>query len=132
MAPTTSAELLPPHPRRGRTFLGLPRRSRPHGPARRDSNRSYWYCRSGSRLSAASAGWLARSVAREVLVKYRVSQAYVEHLLHPWAGGWRCWLCPLWSESRAKNRCAAPVEVSLSYVPNSLRRRTIRRRRGAE
>lgn len=65
-------------------------------------------------------------------MKYRVSHAYGEHLLHPWAGGWRCWVCPMWSEGRLEGRCAAYVEVSLSHVLGSCRRRcTIRRRRGA-
>ena len=46
-----------------------------------------------------------------------------EHLPHPWAGGWRCWLCPIWSEHQLQGRCAAAVEVSLSHVPGSLHRR---------
>ena len=67
-------------------------------------------------------------------MRHRVSQKYGEHLLHSLAGGWRCWLCPMWSEGRLQGRCAAYVEVSLSYVPGSRRRRrtTTRRRRGAE
>ena len=62
-------------------------------------------------------------------MKSRVSQAYGEHLLHPKAGGWRCWLCPKWSEGRLHGRCASPVYVSLSYVPGSLQCRTPRVRR---
>jgi hypothetical protein len=66
-------------------------------------------------------------------VRYRVSQRYGEHLIHAWAGGFRCWLCPMWSEGRLQGICRSPIEVSLSYVPGSLRRRsTIRRWKGAE
>lgn len=115
MPPTTSAELLLP-------IDAAVDRMVERGATRTNSHEDR---RSDSRPSAAVA-------AREALMKYRVSQAYEEHLLHPWAGGWRCWVCPLWSERRPKGRCAAPVEVSLSYVPNSLRRRSIRRKRGAE
>jgi hypothetical protein len=56
-------------------------------------------------------------------MKGRVSQEYGEHLLHPKAGGWRCWTCPTWSEGRLQGRCAAFVDVSLSYVSGRRRRR---------
>lgn len=58
----------------------------------------------------------------------RLHHSSTEHLGHPWAGGWRCWLCPMWSPIELTGRCARPVEVSLSYVPGSLHRRRIRAR----
>jgi hypothetical protein len=64
-------------------------------------------------------------------MKCRVSQEYGEHLLHPNAGGWRCWTCPKWSEGRLQGRCAVFVDVSLSYVSGN-RRRSTGRRAGAE
>jgi hypothetical protein len=45
-------------------------------------------------------------------VKYRLAQTYSEHLLQPWAGGWRCWVCPRWSHGRLEGRCASLGEVS--------------------
>ena len=65
-------------------------------------------------------------------MKGRVSQAYGEHLLHPKAGGWRCWTCPMWSEGRLQGRCAVFVDVSHSYVSGSRRQHSASRRRGAE
>ena len=39
------------------------------------------------------------------------------HLIHRWAGGWRCWRCPMWSAEYLTVQCRVFTEPSLAYVP---------------
>lgn len=68
--------------------------------------------------------WLARnqaSVLWRPAVTIDVSDALTGHLAYRSAGGWRCLLCPIWSEQPLRGRCLAPLAVSGPDVWHRLR-----------
>lgn len=112
----------------GGTSGGLSGHAVPHGAAGRAADGAHRLSGSGTGLGdRAMAGRSDRWPGRWVFINgFRGVGA--EHIQQPWADGWRCWLCPRWGKQPLTGTCVRLVDVSLQFVPGSIRRRRTRSR----
>ena len=56
----------------------------------------------------------------------------IRHIAHPWAAGWRCWICNAWARYDYSATCRTGADASLAYVPRNHTCSISRSRRRAE
>jgi len=75
--------------------------------------------------------WLVRNMASQFcnfITVMPLNDALTSHLPYRSAGGWRCLLCPSWTERPLRGRCFAPLMVSATDVWRHLRQERCRLR----
>lgn len=73
--------------------------------------------------------WLARNTASQVRscsLVIHLNDVFTSHLPYRSAGGWRCLLCPVWTERPLRGRCLAPLIVSAPDVWRRVRQERCR------